>query len=123
MANLELDTNGDLNFDDSGNITFVTGATEIAQMVQSNLRFFRGEWELDPDAGTPYFPRLLGAKPLNLSLVESIMRASILATTGTEEITKFELDYTASTRRLRVDFAVRAQSGELIEFPNYVVPV
>jgi hypothetical protein len=120
MANLQL-TGGDLTFDSAGNLLFVDGDTEIAQMVQVNLQFFRGEWELDPDAGTPYYPRILGAKPLNLALIESIMRESILTSPGVEEITKFELDYNVSTRRLSLDFAVRAQSGNLIEFPPYVV--
>jgi hypothetical protein len=120
MANLKL-TGGDLTFDTTGNLVFVDGDEEIAQMLQVNLKFFRGEWELDPDAGTPYYPRILGAKPLNLALIESIMRESILTSPGVEEITKFELDYTEATRRLSLDFAVRAQSGNIIEFPSYVV--
>jgi len=62
----------------------------IRQSLEIRLRFFRGEWFLDVNAGTPYYQEILVKNP-NLPNIENILKARILETVGVNELTEFSL--------------------------------
>lgn len=100
-----LDSSGDVKVND-----FVEDKDVVLLAIKSRLEFFKGEWFLDVDDGTPYFQDIL-IKPARLGLIESILKRRILETPGVTELNKFEMIFENITRRLEVEFEAFDQFG------------
>lgn len=107
MSTLALNSDNDIYFDDSGKLVFIQGTNsdkEILQRIKVRLRFFKGEWFLNTDHGLPYFDNILGTKPLNLNILESIFRTQILDVEGVKSILESTIDYDGNQRKILYNF-------------------
>lgn len=108
---------GDLEFSDStmSNIlltddqSFAPGRA-VLQDLFIRLRFFYGEWFLDPTQGLPYFKYVFVNNP-DLRLIESIFRRVILGTAGIASLDSFSLTFDRTQRKLSPVFFGRLTSG------------
>lgn len=100
-----LDSDGDIKVND-----FVEDKDVVLLAVKSRLEFFKGEWFLDIEDGTPYFQDIL-TKPARLRLIEGIMKRRILETPGIVELNSFDLDFDKGSRKLNIDFEALDQFG------------
>jgi hypothetical protein len=110
-----LDENGDIV---TSGRQFLSGgsAAEAAQNVNTRLKFFTGEWFLDIQDGTPWFPQvnrfgILG-KGGTLSQKEAIIRRRILLAPAVAGMSKFQIDYEPITRQLSVVAGIISTSSE-----------
>lgn len=106
-----LDENNDIFLQD-GTIHRVSEAPETIQQIRSRLLFYLGEWFLDTTGGVDYFG-VVFVKPVNLSLIESELKSTIINTDGVIELIEFELDYNRTTRKLQVDFEAKTIYGTI----------
>lgn len=101
-----LNADGDYTIND-----FVEDKDVVLLAVKSRLQFFKGEWFLDTDDGTPYFQDIF-VKPARLRLIEGILKRRILETPGIESFNKFELNFTKNDRNLIVNFEAVDEFGQ-----------
>jgi hypothetical protein len=104
-------TTGDLVIDANG-VKFTSGVESIAQAVQQNLRFFRGEWFADEDIGIPYFEEIFVKNP-DLAAVREWFRRTILETVGILDIVSLDLSFDAATRKITVTYRATSDLGEI----------
>lgn len=92
----KTDANGDMVF--GGNqAAFWRNAPEgVAQVVNSRLQLWVGQWYLDLDSGTPYQTRVLG-KYTDKSR-DPVLRARILGSPGVTEIAAYSSFFDSNTR-------------------------
>lgn len=100
---------------------FLTGgsAAEAAQNVRTRLKFFTGEWFLNIQDGTPWFPDtnrfgILG-KGGAYSQKEAIIRRRILLSPEVAGMSSFKIDYDATSRQLTVNAGIISTSGQAAE--------
>lgn len=96
----------------NGDLYLTTEYNAIAQDVRLRLRFFKGEWFLDLDAGVPFFEAILVKSP-NLAIIRDIISEKILEAPGVKSITSLTLDFNRATRELNVAATVNTDLGEL----------
>ena len=108
-----LDKNNDI-FLQNGSIHTTTDGAEVVQQVRSRLLIYLGEWFLDTTAGVDYFNSIF-IKPVNLNLVESIIKTVIIDTDNVEELTVFELAFNKASRKMEIDFEAITTFGEIIK--------
>lgn len=111
MANLKLDSNHDLVFED-GQLILVTGTEAIAQDIKVRLLFFKSEWALDTRLGIPYYEEVLGQKPI-LGIVKNLFRKIILQTPGVETVNNLDIVFESTTRTLFISFFATTTAGEI----------
>lgn len=121
MADLLLDSTGDIDIDSNFNLRIVDGIDAIIQHLKLRLQFFRGEWFLDTRIGMPWFEEVLRKAP-DLSVVQSLVREAITTTPGVTEISEFSLDYDGVTRTLSISFRATTESGPLEFSEDFVIP-
>jgi hypothetical protein len=109
--NIEVDENQDLVVRD-GDLSLITGITEIQQLVADTLRSFQGDWFLDLDLGLPYYQTIF-RKATSISDIEGIFLDAITSVPGILDITKFDLEFDAKNRTLNVVFTARTTDGIL----------
>lgn len=99
------DVSGDYVFG-GGQAAFWRDAPEgVAQVVQSRLHLWSGEWYLDLDEGTPYRTEVLGKH--TEATRDPVLQARILETPGVTEILTYDSRLDRQTRA----FTVAAQIG------------
>jgi hypothetical protein len=96
-------TKNDWNLDASGNLVMVTDAEAIGQHIRQRLKFWKGEWFLNEDAGVDWTRYVLGRPPQEQTIAEAVIKREILATPGVVEILEFDAVYDRQSRGLRVD--------------------
>jgi hypothetical protein len=106
------DTNNDIVIENN-NIAFVAGLEEIRQLHLERLRLFKGEWFLDLQKGVPYFQSILG-KGNRIEDIATIFKNEILSIPGTRSLSKFDLDFDASTRNLTLDYTAVTEGNEFV---------
>lgn len=116
---IDLNENHDIHMM-NGNLVLNSDRGTVGQDIKTRLLFFKGEWRFDIDDGTPWL-QVIFKKPFNLALAQSATKARILGTKGVDKLNSFLMDYTASTRKLRVTFNVTTVYGEL-QFNNVEIP-
>lgn len=74
----------------SGSKVFLTGAEEVAQNIETRLKWFYGEAFLEPNGGTPWFQTILGKTrgPER----EAAVKRVILETEGVAKLTSFSME-------------------------------
>ena len=114
MIDLALDQQtGDLilyNFD----LGLVDKLNQVIQNLAIRLRFIRGEWFLNIDAGIPYYQYFFVKKP-NRIQIESFIINEIVTTRNISQLTEFSSGYDAVYRRFRVRFKAISDYG-VVEF-------
>lgn len=100
--NYALNSSNDI-FLTNGRIQRVSEGAQVLQNVRCRLLTYLGEWFLNTQVGVPYFQEIF-TKPANLARAESVIKRTILRTTGVEQIISFQLNFNRTTRRLSVEF-------------------
>ena len=72
----------------------------VAQVVESRLQLWEGQWYLDLDEGTPYETQVLGKRTETLR--DPALRARILDTPGVAEIARYDSVLNRDTRGFTV---------------------
>jgi hypothetical protein len=83
--------------------------------IQSELRFFRGEWFLDQTRGFPWLD--VAKKNPNLVAIRHQLQKYILAIPGVLEVTDLALRYDRRTRDLGYSASVRIAGGDTVTLP------
>jgi hypothetical protein len=109
---------GDLLLSETGDFVFHTVlGNEVAQRLRVRFEFWRGEWFLDLDAGTPFFEHILKKGPSD-AIIRSIFSQVILGTEGVDALTKFA--YSVSrTREMTVTFEARLKDATTFRSRDY----
>lgn len=114
---------GDLMLDEKGDlVVHTTLAAEVAQRLFVRLNFFRSEWFLDLNEGTPYYEHLL--RKAGDRAIRAIFGAVIRGTEGVAELSKF--NYTVANRHLTLSFRARLTDGTVFnssDFAPFVVEI
>jgi len=110
MIDLALDTvTHDLvvtNYD----LQMVDGVDQIVQSVKMRLLTIFDEWFLDSSQGIQYFSVVCTKNP-DLSLIDSIMKATIVETTGVNELLMYSSVLDKPNRQLTISFQVNTTYG------------
>lgn len=115
MADLQLSS-----LDDDLDITneqmyIVEGDDAIVQHLLVRLRFFKGEWFLNPLLGMPYYDTVLVKNP-DLVAIRGIFREAILTTPGILSIDSLNMSLDTPTRTLTVEFTALKDDGGTLDF-------
>lgn len=122
---------GDLELDATGSNILLTDAPgqppgrAIMQDCFIRLRFFLGDWFLDPTQGIPYFRYVFIVNP-DQRLIESIFRRVVLGTPGIASLDSFSLAFDKPNRIIYPTFVARMNTGQVFssaDFGAFVVPV
>lgn len=109
---------GDLALEDEGTEVVLSElAAEVAQRLHVRFKFFRGEWFLDLDEGTPYYQMILVKAPQD-SVIRGVFGSLIRGTEGVADLILF--DYTiAATRQMSLTFKARLKDGTVFSSTDY----
>ena len=109
---------GDLALTDEGTeLVRTVLADEVSQRLHVRLKFFKGEWFLNLDAGAPYYQSIF-VKGVRDRIIRSVFTDIIRGTEGVSEVLK--LDYAVSSaRQLTLTFTARLQDGTLFRSTDY----
>lgn len=102
--------NGQLVFTD-------TLADEVAQRLLVMLNFFRGEWFLNLDAGTPYLEAVIG-KGIPARVIRGVFTRVVTLCKGVAAVDKLEFT-TTPERRLELEFVARLEDGSVFRSTQY----
>lgn len=105
-------TTGDLAFTETGDLDSVDALACIAQQIAIRLRFFKGEWFLNQNEGTPWMQRILGKKP-NSRRVLNTIRKVISTTPYVLDVIDLEMTFTADKRSAAISFKAVTSYGLL----------
>jgi len=86
---------------------------EVAQRLDTQLKFFLGEWFLDTTLGVPYYRDVLVRNP-DMAVVRSIFQDLVSADPGVEQLSSLEVSLDSTTRVLTVTFSAVLVSNELL---------
>lgn len=79
----------------------------VAQIVESRLQLWSGQWYLDLDEGTPYETQVLGKR--TEAMRDPALRARILDTPGVAEIASYASILNRDTRSFSVNTTVSTE--------------
>lgn len=98
----------------NGKLSWVTGADAKAQAIEMKLATWLGEegTVYDRSAGVPYLQTIFGRRAPDLTAVQAIIEAQVLAVPGILSI-QLDLDYDQTTRVLSVTGTARAAEGDV----------
>lgn len=113
-----MNAGGDLDVS-TGDLRLVTGADAVEQHLKIRLRFFLGEWKLNPLEGIPYYDKVLVKNP-DVGVIEVLFRRVILTTPGVVSLDDLELTLSAE-RVLSVDFTATLDTGEAVVVEDFVL--
>ena len=111
INDIALDSNGDLFFNDTGDMRFINGIYYVRQKVSIRLKWFLGEWYLNLLIGVPWYQKILIKNPNKLDVIDYIKR-QILLTEGIDSLEKFNLEFVAR-RTISVTFTAITNYGKL----------
>jgi len=114
---------GDLWLNELGDIVLLVDLAEcVRQRLTVRMSFFKGEWFLDAEEGTPYFEYLIVKSPQD-RLIRLVFTQVIEGCPGVASVTR--LTYGISRdRRLSVQFEARLEDGSVFrstDYPPFVV--
>ena len=98
---------GDLTTD----LQLIDGVESIRQRIEQRLRFFRGEWFLDGEAGTPYYQTILASGAPD-SLVEATLVHAAREVEGVQTVRTIEIERSAA-RTLAVRMLIATTAGDV----------
>lgn len=118
IANPDL---GDLMLDEAGTgfeVVHTTLAAEVAQRIHVRLKFFKGEWFLDLEEGTPWYEELL-KKGVDDATVRSIFGQVIGGCPGVAELSSLTYSLNKTTRMLALRFVARLDDGTTLRSADF----
>ena len=108
MYDLKLDRSGDLEISDAGDVMLTQS---VRQAVEIRLRWLFGEWRFSPEAGVPYFDRIMVKKP-DIEGIKQIIRTEIMTVDGMTDLKNLEISIDAKSRVAAITFEGTAD-GEI----------
>lgn len=106
MDLLLSDVTGDLVFTDDFDFQTIDSTEELRQRLIIKLRTYQGELFYNTEFGTPYYQSIFGKKN-DINVIESVIKAAIVESSGVKKLLEFSMDYTNETRSLVVTFKVQ----------------
>jgi hypothetical protein len=97
MSVRQLDSNGDMTFGQSMQNIIPDSAAAIAQIVETTLRLWLGEWYLDVTQGTPYIQGVLGIT--SQATADQTLISQILTVDGMVDVANWESTVDPVTRQ------------------------
>ena len=83
----KVDANGDAVFGGDQAAFLRNSPDAVAQIVESRLNMWQGEWYLDLADGTPYEQQVLGRYTANVR--DAVLQARVLTTPGVDSIKSY----------------------------------
>jgi len=111
MVTIKLNDDNDLDITNN-EMSLVDETEEIAQMLRTRLKLYRGEWFLNTGEGVPWLQEILG-KTNTKNGIESIIKDQILQTPGVKSLEEFSSEINTATRQLNVSFQVKTESDTI----------
>jgi hypothetical protein len=108
-----LSSTGDMQFGRGQANFYINNSASVAQLIQTRLGLWAGEWYLDLTQGTPWATQVLGHG--TSSVYDSAIRAVILGTTGVTGIASYSSSLNPTTRRLTINATVNNAYGPPIQ--------
>ena len=102
-----MDSNGDYLFGHSASNFLVNSPAAVAQLIQTALLLFQGEWFLDTSAGVPWFTQVAGNN--SNTVYDPIIKQAILNVTGVLNIVSYSSSLNTATRVLTITVTVDTQ--------------
>lgn len=100
-------------------LVFTTVLTEdVAQRIRIRLNFWRGEWFLNLESGTPYLDAVF-EKGIPESTIRSVFSQLLLGTEGVAAVDSMDVTVDRATRALALTFVARLQDGTTFRSRNY----
>lgn len=113
---------GDLHLDKGSYVvigdTAATFPEAVAQAIRSRLQFFKNEWFLDKQEGTPWYQAILVKSP-DLRAIKSLFRKIIQDTPGVAEVGVLDVSLDRSTRELDVTFKCNLTDSQVLDSRNF----
>lgn len=100
MYDLKLDRTGDLEISDTGDVMLTQS---VRQAVEIRLRWLFGEWRFAPEAGVPYFDRIMVKKP-DIEGIKQILRTEIMAVDGMTDVKNLQVVIDTKSRVATITF-------------------
>ena len=88
-------------------------ADAVTQRLKIKLLFFKGEWWLNTDFGTPYYQNIF-VKGVTQFKIDTIFKGQILDTQGVVSLISFESVYNPAARTYNLKFSCRSTTGDII---------
>jgi hypothetical protein len=117
-TNSENLTVGDLKLTNADYVVLSNTREETRQRIVVQLNFFRAEWFLNLDSGTPWFS-VLGEKGAEDDL-RVLVSQVVLGTEGVAALESITVTET-SPRAYAVNFTVKVIGGTVLTFSSFVV--
>lgn len=100
----KVDSNGDAVFG-GDQASFLRNTPDaVAQIVESRLNLWQGQWYLDLSDGTPYEQQVLGRYTANVR--DAVLQARILTTPGVSGIKTYSGAYDGDPRQYTVSVRI-----------------
>ncbi len=102
---------------DGGRLVFTSDlGAEVAQRLRVRFNFWRTEWFLNLDAGTPYL-EVIFEKGVSDNAIRSVFSQIILGTKGVAALDA--LDFTTENRQLSLTFVCRLVNSTTFRSTSY----
>jgi hypothetical protein len=96
-----------------------TLAEEVAQLLYTQFRFFKGEWFLDVTIGVPYYQSILGQK-VSFGIVSRILQSVVASCPGVASVDSFSLVPQAN-RGAAVTFVCTLSDGTVLKSSDFAL--
>lgn len=96
-----FETTWDLGLDGVNRIARVTDSERVRQKMRERLQAFEGEWFLDSTVGLPWFQEIF-TRPFDKGNTDSLLKESIVTTTGVNKLLTYSSDIDFAKRIFRV---------------------
>ena len=106
MKDIKLDANGDLDLT-TGDFVIID---EAKQPIEVRLKWFQGEWPINPGYGVPYYDDVLGQK-IGSGVIEQDIYDVLYDVPDVREVNYVKLERLPN-RTLRITFKVTCENGE-----------
>ena len=105
----------DIHFDAAGGLVMAVDETAIGQHVRQRLKFWRGEWFLDTQAGVDWRGEVFSLRSDQAGLADAVIKAEVAGTPGVEAIEEYSARYDRASRGIRVDrLRIRVSTGQTV---------
>lgn len=94
----------------NGDLSMVSGNTQIQQNLLQTLGIYRGEWFLDNTIGVDYYGTVFQKNP-NQAAINAMFVSSILGVAGITSILSFNSNINKSARAMSVAFKCTTTTG------------
>lgn len=111
MSDIRIDpSTGDLDLTGS-KLNLTNDDTDaLAQSLAIRLKYFRGEWEFNPEEGIDYYGQVY-VKGQSTDIIDSIFRERILSTYGVKSLKDYSSSYDQFNRKASIRFTVERDDG------------